>query len=103
MRTKKLLLIIIYGDRLPGAGVVFLAPETRGGYIGKVHEAFYVCQNKYPRPERISAFKDRHVDGSLSKGEKEDKAWFETSKAWKGNKFIWSFRSGKFVKYREKS
>ena len=89
-------LLLIYGDGLPGAGVIFLAPINKRDMLTKVHEAMRVCHKKYPRPGRTSMFKDRYADGSLSKDEQYDKEWFMTSKAWKGDKFEWNETTNKF-------
>jgi hypothetical protein len=90
-------LLLLYGNRLPPAGVVFLVPAVRG-MLTHVREAARVCAERWPNKDNRKKYEGIWADGSLSKGdEAKDRAEALRVTAWKGNRYEWLLPNGPFM------
>lgn len=94
---QKLGLLLVFGDRLPPAGCIFLAP-VKGHNLTKADIAMRICAKRWPNPLRKGGKYDGlWTDGSLSScDEEKDRVEFQRIQAWNGCKYEWDFKTERF-------
>jgi hypothetical protein len=97
VKKSELGLLLIYGARLPPAGVVFLVPVKRD-MLTKVKEAMLFCNNLYPHPNSKNKYEGIWADGSLSLcNENKDRERALLTTQWDGFRYEWSYSENKFI------
>ena len=79
----------IFGEGLPPAGAIFLAPlNARDAFSAKIVRcAFAAAAQHWPRPGKQSPCTDRYSLGELANGEPEKVLAY---RAFEGARFVWT-------------
>jgi len=101
-KAKERGLLLIYGPKLPAAGVPFLAPVVRG-MLTKVPEALKICHKIWETDKPYKKDEQLGADGSLSLGnEAKDREEILRISVWKDHRYEWDFTSNTFIPIQEK-
>ena len=97
--VKRRGLLLVYGSRLPSAGVVFLAPVSRN-MLTQVDKAMRICAERWPNTKGRKKYDGIWADGSMSTcDEAKDRAEMLRIKMWDDLRYEWDFETKTFIPF----